>query len=80
MGERLVLRFQLPGEAGWITLIGRVVWRNADPPKSRPEELGMGLQFEEVAAARLEAIEQRLTQAIVVEIRETVEKEGSRSP
>ncbi len=77
VGERLVLRFQLPGEVSWITLIARVIWRNADAQRSRPEELGMGLQFEEVAAASLEAIEQRLTQAIVVEIREAVEKSSA---
>lgn len=74
VGEQVLVRFQLPGATTWILAVGQVVWRTADAQKSKPEDLGMGLQFVEVSAENLEAIDQRVTQGIVVEVREALER------
>jgi uncharacterized protein (TIGR02266 family) len=62
MGEQVVLRFLLPGQEAPVTVIGQVVWRNADPSKAGG--MGMGIRFVEVAADDRESIERHLAQAI----------------
>jgi DNA-binding response OmpR family regulator/Tfp pilus assembly protein PilZ len=74
VGEQAVLRIQFPGAANRVTAVGQVIWRNADPTKSGPEDLGMGLQFVDLAAEDLGAIEERLTEGIVAEIRQALGK------
>ena len=74
VGDQALLRFRLPGETTWITLVGQVIWRNADAQKGKPEELGMGLQFVEASAETLTAVEQSLTQGILKEIRGSLEQ------
>jgi len=74
VGEQVLLRIQFPGAANRVTAVGQVIWRNADPNKSGPEDLGMGLQFVDLATEHLEAVEQRLTEGIIAEIRQVLEK------
>ena len=74
VGEQVLLRIQFPGAANRVTAVGQVIWRNADPAKSGPEDLGMGLQFVDLSMEHLEAIEQRLTEGITAEIRQALEK------
>jgi uncharacterized protein (TIGR02266 family) len=66
LGERLILRFSLPGREASIKVVGQVVWRNADPGK--PGGVGMGIQFLDLAAADRAAIERHLAQAIAVRV------------
>lgn len=73
MGEKVLVRFQIPGEATWVTGVGQVTWRNADLQKSKQAELGMSVQLVEAPKEYLEAIGKRLTQSIATAIRETVE-------
>ncbi|HSB81173.1 MAG TPA: response regulator [Candidatus Methylomirabilis sp.] len=73
VGEQVLLRFQLPGGATWITAVGQVVWRNADAKKSKPEDLGMMLQFIQASPEVLAAIEDCLTHGIVAQIRAALE-------
>lgn len=74
VGEKVLLRFQLPGATAWLTAVGQVVWRKAEAQKGRQAEQGMSVQLVEVPAEYLEAIEQRLTQSIAASIREVVEQ------
>lgn len=74
MGDQVLLRFQLPGGTSWITAVGQVVWRNADAQKSKPEDVGMMLQFVEASVEVLAAIEECLTQGIVGQIRGALEQ------
>jgi Tfp pilus assembly protein PilZ len=69
-----LLRLQFPGSAIRFTAVGQVIWRNADAAQGKPEGLGMGLQFVDLSADQLEAVENRLTQSIAAEIRATLEK------
>jgi uncharacterized protein (TIGR02266 family) len=73
VGEQVLLRIQFPGAANRVTAVGQVIWRNADPAKSGPEDLGMGLQFVDLSVEHREAIEQRLTEGIVAEMRQALE-------
>ena len=73
VGEQVLLRIEFPGGTSRVTAVGQVIWRNADPAKSGPEDLGMGLQFVDLAAEHLKAIEQRLTEGITAEIRQVLE-------
>ena len=73
VGEKVLLRFQLPGETIWITAVGQVTWRNADVQKSKQADLGMALQLIEAPQEYLEAIGKRLTRSISEVIRETTE-------
>lgn len=73
MGEKVLVRFQIPGERTWVTGVGQVTWRNADVQKSKQAELGMSVQLVEAPKEYLEAIGKRLTQSIATAIRETVE-------
>jgi uncharacterized protein (TIGR02266 family) len=66
MGEQVVLRFQLPGQEAPVTMIGQVVWRNADPSKAGG--MGMGIRFVEVAADDRDTIERHLAQAIAEQV------------
>jgi len=66
MGERLILRFQLPGQGGSVKVVGQVVWRNAD--RSKQGGMGMGIQFLDLAATDRAAIERHLAQAIAVQV------------
>ena len=71
LGEQVILRFQLPGQEGWIKVVGQVVWRNADA--SKRGGLGMGLRFLDLAEADREVIEEYLAQALVVQIKGALE-------
>ena len=73
VGEKVLLRFQIPGAGAWISAVGQVVWRKADAQKGRQGEQGMSVQLVEVPTEYLGAIEERLTQSIVASIREVVE-------
>ncbi len=66
VGERVILRFQLPGQETSVKVVGQVVWRNADP--SKRGGMGMGIQFLDLAAADRAAIERHLAQAIAVHV------------
>jgi DNA-binding response OmpR family regulator/Tfp pilus assembly protein PilZ len=76
VGEKVLVRFQLPGVAAWITAVGQVVWRKAEAQKGRQAEQGMSVQLVEVPAEYLGAIEERLTQSIAASIREVVGPKG----
>jgi Tfp pilus assembly protein PilZ len=76
VGEKVLLRFQLPGVAAWITAVGQVVWRKAEAQKGRQAEQGMSVQLVEVPTEYLGAIEERLTQSIAASIREVVGPRG----
>ena len=73
MGEQVVLRFQLPGGEAPLTVIGQVVWRNADPSKTGG--MGMGIRFTEVAAESQGAIERHLAQTVAVQVSGAEERE-----
>jgi uncharacterized protein (TIGR02266 family) len=66
MGERVVLRFLLPGQDAPVTVIGQVVWRNADPSKAGG--MGMGIRFVETAADDRDSIERHLAQTIAEQL------------
>ncbi|MGD0267049.1 MAG: TIGR02266 family protein [Candidatus Methylomirabilota bacterium] len=66
MGEQVVLRFLLPGQEAPVTVIGQVVWRNADPSKAGG--MGMGIRFVETAADDRDSIERHLAQAIAEQV------------
>ena len=66
MGERVVLRFQLPGEGAPIQAMGQVVWRNADT--SHRGGAGMGIRFLDLAAADRGLIERHVAQTIAAQI------------
>jgi DNA-binding response OmpR family regulator/Tfp pilus assembly protein PilZ len=73
MGEKVLIRFQIPGEATWVTAVGQVTWRNADVQKSKQAELGMSVHVVEAPKEYLEAIGKRLTQSVATAIHEIVE-------
>jgi uncharacterized protein (TIGR02266 family) len=66
MGEQVILRFLLPGQEAPVTVIGQVVWRNADPSKAGG--MGMGIRFVETAADDRDSIERHLAQAIAEQV------------
>jgi len=66
LGEQVLLRFEIPGQARPVYAMGQVVWQNADP--SKRGGMGMGLRFLDLAAADREAIEGYLTQALAAQI------------
>ncbi len=66
VGERLILRFHLPGQEASVKVVGQVVWRNAD--RSKQGGMGMGIQFLDLAATDRAAIERHLAQAIAVQV------------
>jgi Tfp pilus assembly protein PilZ len=72
VGDQVLLRFQLAEGTDWITAIGQVIASNADSQKSRPEDLGMMLQFTEVRPDDYESIDRRLVQSITAEIRKSL--------
>jgi DNA-binding response OmpR family regulator/Tfp pilus assembly protein PilZ len=72
VGEKVLVRFQLPGGAAWISAVGQVVWRKAETQKVRQADQGMMVQLIEVPAEYLGAIEERLTQSVAAAIREVV--------
>ena len=72
VGEHVLLRFQLADGSEWVTAVGQVIASSTDAQKSRPEELGMMLQFTEVRPDDYEAIDRRLVQSITAEIRKTI--------
>jgi len=71
IGERVMLRFQLPGQNADVNVIGQVVWRNADP--SKPGGLGMGIQFTDLGVGDRETIERHLVQAIAIQLSNAAE-------
>ena len=73
IGEKVLLRFQIPGDTTWVTGVGQVSWRNADAQKSKPAELGMSVQLVEAPTEYLEAIGKRLTQSVATAIHQIVE-------
>ncbi len=73
MGEKVLVRFQIPGETTWVTGVGQVTWRNADVQKSKQVELGMSVQLVEAPKEYLKAIEKRVTQSVAAAIQEIVE-------
>ncbi len=72
VGDQVLLRFQLADGSDWITAIGQVIASNADPQKSRREDLGMMLQFTEVRPDDYESIDRRLVQSITAEIQKSL--------
>ncbi len=66
MGEQVILRFLLPGQEAPVTVIGQVVWRNADPSKAGG--MGMGIRFVETAEDDRDSIERHLAQAIAEQV------------
>jgi DNA-binding response OmpR family regulator/Tfp pilus assembly protein PilZ len=72
VGDQVLLRFQLAEASDWITAIGQVIASNADPQKSRQEDLGMMLQFTEVRPDDYESIDRRLVQSITAEIQKSL--------
>jgi len=72
VGSRLMVRVQFPGSSVQLPIIGQVVWKNADPGKFKPEDLGMGVQFLDPSSDQLAAIEQQLASSIAAEIRKII--------
>jgi len=70
MGERVLLRFQLPGQETSVKVVGQVVWRNADPKKLGG--MGMGIQFVDVSGGDRESIEQYMAQSIGMQVSDVV--------
>ena len=70
MGDRVLLRFQLPGQETSVKLVGQVVWRNADP--KRLGGMGMGIQFVDMSGADRESIEQYMAQSIAMQVSDVV--------
>jgi len=69
VGEQVLVRFRLPEQGDWISLVGQVVWGSVESQGGRPEEAGMGLQFVEIAPRDLAAIEAALTRSIAGAVR-----------
>jgi two-component system, OmpR family, alkaline phosphatase synthesis response regulator PhoP len=69
VGSRVLIRVQFPGSPVLMPIVGQVIWKNADPAKFKPEDLGMGLQFLDVAGDQLDAVERQLANAIAGQIR-----------
>ncbi|HSB81365.1 MAG TPA: response regulator [Candidatus Methylomirabilis sp.] len=70
-GERVMLRFCLPGHETQVTVMGQVVWHNLDPNKWGGA--GMGIRFVDLSAADHEAIEGHLAQQIASQLSGVVE-------
>lgn len=62
MGEQVALRFQLPGHATWVNVVGQVVWQNTDPAKAGG--VGMGIRFVDITASDREAVEGYVAQSL----------------
>jgi hypothetical protein len=60
MGEKVLIRFQIPGEITWVAGVGQVTWRNADAQESKQVELGISVQLVEAPKEYLETIGKRL--------------------
>jgi uncharacterized protein (TIGR02266 family) len=71
-GEQVVLRFRLPGREAPIKVLGKVVWRNADPNTRGGR--GMGIQFLDLTPADRELIERNLAEAIATELSRAQER------
>ncbi|HYL81814.1 MAG TPA: DUF4388 domain-containing protein, partial [Candidatus Acidoferrum sp.] len=70
-GERVHLRFGLPGREAQVTIMGEVVWRNLDPGKWGGT--GMGIRFLDLPSADHEAIERHLARQIASQLSDVVE-------
>lgn len=70
-GERVHLRFCLPGHEVQVTVMGQVVWRNLDPNKWGGA--GMGIRFLDLSAADHEVIEADLAWQIATQLSGVVE-------
>jgi Tfp pilus assembly protein PilZ len=68
----VVLRFRLPGREAPIKVLGKVVWRNADPNTRGGR--GMGIQFLDLTPADRELIERNLAEAIATELSRAQER------
>jgi len=73
LGEKVLIRFQIPGETTWVAGVGQVTWRNGDVKKNKQAELGMSVQLVEAPREYLEAIGKRLAQSVAAAIHESVE-------
>ena len=65
-GERVHLRFFLPGHEARIVVTGQVVWRNLDP--SKWGGAGMGIRFLELSSADREIIDTHLARQIATQL------------
>ncbi len=72
VGSRVLVRVQFPGAPAPLPIVGQVVWKNADPVKFKPEDLGMGLQFLDLSPDQTAMIEQQLASSIATEIRKLI--------
>jgi uncharacterized protein (TIGR02266 family) len=71
-GERVHLRFCLPGREVQVTVMGEVVWRNLDPGKWGGT--GMGIRFLDLPSADHKAIEAHLARQIAGQLSGVVEQ------